>query len=74
MTLREYLYTHHMTIEEFACLIQFNKDYVSRVMKGVFRPSERFGFQVEIATKGKIKYEDMFDKKPERLVKNLVKQ
>ena len=72
MTLREYLYTNDITIDEFAKMIFFNRDYVSRVMRGMYRPSQRFGLQVEMVTKGQVKYEDLFDKMPERIVKNLV--
>jgi hypothetical protein len=72
MTLREYLYTNNITIDEFAKMIFFHRDYVSRVMRGMYRPSKRFGFAVEMVTKGKVQYEDLFDKVPEKPVKNLV--
>jgi len=61
MTLREYLYLRGLTIEEFAEKIKYNKDYLSRVMRGRFIPSARFVFSVEKVTKGKIKGDQIQD-------------
>ena len=72
MTLREYLYKNNLSIHEFAVKIQYHGNYVSRVMRGLHTPSERFIFSVDIATKSQIKAEDIRDRIVKEKVKNLV--
>lgn len=72
MTLREYLYKNSISIEEMAKMIDYNKHYLSRVMRGMLNPSERFIFRVEFATKGQIKGDKIADETPKKSVKSLV--
>ncbi len=72
MKLREYLYKNSISIEEMAKTIDYNKHYLSRVMRGLLNPSARFIFRVDMATKGQVKEDEIADDKPEKKVKNLV--
>ncbi len=72
MTLREYLYTHNMTVREFAKFLGFNEYYISRIMRGKHKPSEMFSFRVNMCTKGEVKEHEIQDKIEPKKVKNLV--
>ena len=72
MTLRDYLYKNNLSIDDFARTIQYHRNYVSRIMRGMHTPSDRFIFSVDVATKGQIKEENIRDRIVKEKVKNLV--
>lgn len=72
MTLREYLFTHNMTVREFSKFLGFNEYYISRIMRGKDKPSEKFSFRVNMCTKGDVKANEIQDKVERKPVKNLV--
>jgi plasmid maintenance system antidote protein VapI len=63
MHLREYLWKHKITIEEFAKSIGYNRHHISRVMKGEKKPGKGLANLIEKATNGEVKAEQLLQAK-----------
>lgn len=72
MTLRDFLYENHMTMDEFAKRILYTPCYVSQVIRGVMKPGKMFEYLVEKHTKGLVKAHEISDTSKKKAVKNLV--
>ena len=59
MHLREYLWNHKITIQQFAEKIKYNRHYISQIMRGEKVPSQRLAEDIERATNGEVKAEDI---------------
>jgi len=63
MHLREYLWNHKITIQKFAEKIKYSRHYISLIMRGDKIPSERLAEDIERATNGEVKAEEILRKK-----------
>lgn len=59
MNLKDYLYLHRMTVNEFAEKIKCNRCYFSRLINGHVKPGKRLANDIERATNGDVKAEDL---------------
>lgn len=59
MNLKGYIYSCNMTINEFAAKINCNRAYFSRLINGHVKPGKRLAADIERATNGDVKAEDL---------------
>ncbi len=59
MNLKEYLFLHRINIGDFAKRIQCNRSYFSRIVNGHLKPGKRLANDIEEATKGEVKAEEL---------------
>ncbi len=61
MKLTDYFLKQDMTVTEFSKSIEYSKQYVSAIMKGKIKPGAKFIRDIERATKGLVKKEDLLN-------------
>jgi plasmid maintenance system antidote protein VapI len=54
MNLKEYLYENDLTVSAFADMIGYHRAYLSDILRGKVRISERFAYKVKQVTNGKV--------------------
>jgi len=59
MHLREYLWKHKITIQQFAEKVSYNRNYISLVMKGEKKAGKRLAKAIEEATNGEVTAEEL---------------
>jgi len=63
MKLREYIWSHGMTNDEFGKKIRYSGVYVSNVMNGLHKPGPKFIEDVESYTKGLVQAHEILCQK-----------
>lgn len=59
MNLREYLFVKRMTIQEFSENVEYSRVHISSIVNGKLKPSRKLARQIERATNGEVKAEDL---------------
>jgi transcriptional regulator with XRE-family HTH domain len=60
MNLKEFLFYNQLTVKDFANLIEMDKCYLSSVLNGNRKPSQKMLRAIERASKGIVKKENAF--------------
>ena len=59
MELRDYLHIKRLRVNEFAKMVDFDRNYISRVKLGHIKPGDKFIRAVERATNGEVTAADL---------------
>jgi len=59
MQLKQWLFENRKTISEFAILTGFSRTSVTSILSKKIKPSERFLYEIDKATNGQVKKEDL---------------
>ncbi len=59
MDLREYLFRNRLTVKGFSDKIDCSRNHLSSIIHGRFKPSKRLAKDIELATNGEVKAEDL---------------
>lgn len=59
MNIKEYLFLHRMSVNEFAEKIKCSRSYFSRLINGHVKPGKRLAEDIEEATNGEVKAQDL---------------
>lgn len=59
MELKIYLVRNKMSITDFSKKLRYSRDHLSRVINGTKRPSKKLAEDIEKATNGEVKAEDL---------------
>ncbi len=68
MNIREYLFRQEITMSSFARKIDYERSYLSIVMKGKQKPGRKFIAAVERASNGNVTEEDILNNYKEKLL------
>ncbi len=66
MQLDQYLFENNITGQDFAKLINYNKNTIYRYLKGFIEPSVKFAKAIEKATAGQVKIAEVFTYQPKK--------
>ena len=65
MKLREYLFYNQISVTDFSKQIECSRAYLSGIIHGTRTPSKRLAKDIEAATNGKVKIEDLLGEEGE---------
>lgn len=63
MDLREYLFRNRLSITDFAKKINYDRNYISKIMHSVRSPGQKLAKEIEKATNGEVKANDLIKEK-----------
>ena len=63
MNLREYLFLKRMTVKEFSEIVECSRNHISQIINSGTKPSKRLAKDIERATNGEVKAEDLLNPK-----------
>jgi plasmid maintenance system antidote protein VapI len=65
VNLRDYLYHNRISVTEFAKNIDYSRGHLTSIINGKLRPSKKLARQIEKATNGEVKAEELLNEKQE---------
>lgn len=63
MKLKDYLYHHGISIQDFADKLEYSRTHLSQIVNGQSNPSKRLAKSIERETSGEVKVEDLIKEK-----------
>ena len=70
MKLEDYLKKHQLTHEKFALKVGVSRPFITMILRGYNNPSVKLIKRIQEATKGEVRFEDLYNPEAPSRIKN----